>query len=193
MKTKKGLIGLLGLVVLLIGGIYALADSETTTLTFVIPSEVDHSISYTSPCSTSVFYFIESDSNKNGTQTHINVTDASSNPCQNVSTASMTINNIGSVNVNVTTNITDSALPSGITLKVAQNDTGYESTCSGPPVNETDCASITYGAAVTVITDLTAQTGTDDLWWWVDMSNFNNGVATTGITRTLSTHGTDNS
>lgn len=192
--SKKRLIGAIGVLVYLIGISAVLADTEETTVTFVIPTSIDHSVAYGASCSSSLFYFVETDATKDGTQGGLNVTSdaAGANKCQNTTLSAMTISNVGSVNANITANFT-AALPSGITVKVGQNYTAYESSCTGPPVNESQCGNVSIGAPIVVIEDLTAQTGTDDLWWWCDMSDFNSGVATSGIARTLQTHAIDNS
>jgi hypothetical protein len=164
-----------------------LADTTSTTVTFVIPSYVAHSVSYGSTCDSSNFFFVESDAVKDGTQTKINVTTSSAGTtyCQNTTMAAMTLTSASSVAINVSGNFT-AALPSGITIKAAHNWSGYEAgACTGTAANTT-CVSVSNNNAL-LKGNLATPGGTQNIWWWCDMSSFNSGVATTGVTRTLQT------
>lgn len=186
----KKFLFVLGLVAFF-GLAFVFADTEQTTVTFVIPASVDHSLSYGGTCSASNFYFVEVDATKDGTEDMVNVTSDTSGvaQCQNATIGGITINNVGSVNVNVTANFTAS-LPSGVTFKIAQANAGYQASCGGT-VSTSTCADIST-TAVLVAEDVTAQSGTQELWLWADMSNFNGGVATTGVARTLDTNAVQN-
>lgn len=193
MKYKTKIYGLI-ISILAIFALLVWADTETTTVTFVIPSEIDHSISYGGSCSSANFYFVENDGSLDGTQARINLTsdanpwtsEGASNTCQNSTVAGITITNSGSSVINVSMN-TSTSLPSGTGLKAALADAGYEATCSGTATTST-CVDVIYGAAVQVAGDLSAQGGTEDVWVWANMSNFNSGVAGSD-TETLQSHG----
>ncbi len=187
MKTLRQILAILA-IMLWVGLVYA--DIETTTVTFVIPSSTEHSVAYGGSCSSSNFYFVENDTTKDGSQTMINATadTGATSSCQDGSTSAITVSNAGSSIINVSANFTV-ALPSGITVKAANATAGYESSCSGT-VTATTCADIPNGASVILAKNMAAQTGTADIWIWVDMSSFNSGVATSGIARTMQTHGT---
>ncbi|MBU1020421.1 MAG: hypothetical protein KJ847_04340 [Firmicutes bacterium] len=153
------------------------ADVEQTTVTFVIPTDIDHSVSYGGACSSANFYFVESDGNKDGTQAQINVTsdDAGTLPCQNETTSGLILSNLGSVNVDIVANVT-AAYPAGSNLKAATADAGFEVECTGT-VDAATCADIPFGVPVALASALTAQTGTEEIWIWANMTNFNAGVA----------------
>lgn len=165
-----------------------LADTETTTVTFVIPSSVDHSLTYGSSCSSTLFYYVETDTTKDGTLNMINASSDTSgaSPCQTAGQGAFTVNNLGSASINVTMNFS-SALPSGISVKSANASGGYEAQCTSTIAGLTACVNITNGAGARLIDNLEGQTGTVEIWTWVDMSNFNGGLATTGISREMNT------
>ena len=175
-------------IVLLLMVAFVLAESDSTTVTFVIPASVSHSLSYGGSCSSSNFYFVEGDATIDGTQAGINATSdsAGSNLCENATVAGIVISNIGSVNVNMTANFT-AALPTGVVMKVSLNASGYQASCTGTVPTTAVCANVST-TAVTIVNSLTAVSGTQNTWWWTDFSNFNSGVATTGIARTLNTN-----
>ena len=173
----------------------ALADLQTTTVKFIIPSSVSHSIGYAGSCGSSDFAFLESDGTKDGTQTEINVTQGDGTECQNGSTSAITITNNGNDYINITLNFT-SALPSGVTVKASNSSNGYESTCS---LTEADipvsgqCKIVNNTVDALLSYNLTASS-TEDVWLWADFSSFNSGLATGagGITRTLQTNAIKN-
>lgn len=185
MKWKN--ISIVAMLAMLICSMMAIADTEQTTVTFVIPSQIDHSVAYGGACSSANFYYVETDATKDGNMEAINVTsdDAGTLACQTAAIAAITLNNLGSVNVNIVANMT-AAYPDGVVLKAASAAAGYETVCSGTVAAGT-CAYIINGVGVTLVAGLTAQTGTEEIWIWGNFSNFNAGVATTGIARTLET------
>ena len=167
----------LGVILMIALTTSVLANTVSTTVTFVIPSSVVHSVSYGASCSSSNFYFVENDATINGVQTAINVSSdsAGTSPCQDGTNPSMILNNIGSVSIDVAANFT-TALPTGVTVKTASTAGGYSGATTVP-----------HGAAVSIATSIAAQTGTQDKWWWADFDNYNSGAATSQ-TRTLNTH-----
>lgn len=185
---KKTLLLLTSVIALLIVAGVVLADTESTTVTFVIPTSVDHSISYgtvAATCSSANFFFVESDAIKDGTQTAINVSgNVNGDLCQNSSVSATVINNVGSVNVNVSANFT-AALPAGVTVKAKQ---GSSPSLPCPGSEYATATTVPNGAAVLIAQNISAQVGNAKVCWWADFSNFNGGVATTGITKTLTTH-----
>lgn len=82
---------------------FAFADTETTTFTWVVPEDKTHSIGYGGSCSTSAFYFVESnavlDNDIDGNADQILPYDSQSGgaACQSDSVAAMTITNTGNV------------------------------------------------------------------------------------------------
>lgn len=185
-KKIRGILTV-GSIALLLLAIFVIADTESTTVTWVIPSQVDHSIAYGEACSSANFYFVENDAVIDGTQAKLNLTSDSAgvNLCQTNDTAGMVISNVGSVNINITANMS-TVLPAGVGLKAANASDGYEVICSGVS-NSTACVDIIFGAAVIIANDIPAQIGTKEVYLWGNMTNFNAGIAGSD-TETLETH-----
>jgi hypothetical protein len=176
--TKNMAKALLTLIALVSVISFAAADIEQTTVTFVIPSTIDHSLSYGGTCSSANFYFVEEDASIDGTQAKINASSdsAGSNMCQDAGTAGIVITNDGSTAVDVVMNMS-TAYPAGTNLKVAQADAGYQAVCDGTADSD-GCADIpALSAGVTVAASVAGQGGTQELWLWANMSNFNSGIS----------------
>ena len=169
------------------------ADTRQTTITFKVPVSVAHSIAYRTPCSATVFYFIENDSTIDGTQTAINVCDAAGTTfCYDSSQdngAPMNLTNDGNVNVNVSADTNWTV--ANVVLKVGQNRTGYraDANCLQEPPT-TNCTIINSTRTQKIITNLPA-TGSDKqaLWWWADFSSFGAGSSITN-TSNMTTNAT---
>lgn len=167
---------------------FAVAEADTYTVTWVIPSSVAHSASYGGACDSTKLYFTDEDSTSDGTMAKINVSsdaDANSAYCQDAASGVITLTNNGNTDINITAKIS-SAL-SGVTLKMATAYAGYEANCSGAVADAT-CANI--NATFVLLEPNLAAAGTEEFWMWTDMSNFNSGAATSGITRTMTTNAT---
>ncbi|MFH1239819.1 MAG: hypothetical protein V1672_01255 [Candidatus Diapherotrites archaeon] len=108
------------LMVLMILGSFVLADLQETTVSWVVPSSVSHSVGYPGGCDTTNFFFVEHDVTIDGTQTKIipKTTAVGDVNCQTDSAAgeAMSITNAGNVTVDVNMVIT-SSLFTGVTLK----------------------------------------------------------------------------
>lgn len=163
------------------------ADDQTTTVTFVIPSSISHTVFYGQSCSDSAFYFVDEDGTYDGSMAKINVSSdstANANWCQNVTSAGMLLDNTGNDEVNFTAKW-DSDL-AGIDLIAGINWSSYGTECDGiPGYAAGNCTNITDSS--TLIANNSGSGTNTSIWWWVIMDNFNSGAATTGITRTLTT------
>lgn len=155
-----------------------LADTQTFTVTFSIPSSISHSLSYGSvvgegTCSNSIFYFREGDGTIDGSQGMINVSDASGNACQNTTVSALSITNNGNTAVNVTEMM--NATVTGVVVRVSQQATQISNTssCIGIGANQ-GCANIT-AVPITVVYGL-ASSGTANLWHWADFSSADVGA-----------------
>ena len=186
---RKTVFTLLG-IILMLGTVIVLADTQFTKITFVIPSSVSHSLAYGGACDENKFFFVENDGSYQGTQARINVTSdnvgwtTSGTGCQD-GEASIVITNSGTVAVNMSVN-TSAAFPAGTGLKVALADAGYEADCTDT-VSTTTCADVIYGTAVNVSLAL-APSVTRDLYFFGNMSDFNSGVAVESEVINLTTH-----
>lgn len=163
-------------VFVLIGALLAmpvLADEQTFTVTFSIPSSISHSLSYGTvdgTCTNSVFYFRESDGTIDGSQTHINASDASGQACQNGTVSALTVTNGGNANINVSELY--NATVTGVDVYVSQSGANMESVCADDPV--ADCVTLSTSPA-TVATDVAASSSVD-LWHWANFSNADLGA-----------------
>ncbi|MCK4715120.1 MAG: hypothetical protein KAT35_06065, partial [Candidatus Aenigmarchaeota archaeon] len=65
----------------------------------------------------------------------------------------------------------------------------FEASCSGPPPSTTTCVEFdnSDGATAKAVTLNITASGSDDVWWWANFTNFNEGISTT-TTRTLQTN-----
>jgi hypothetical protein len=86
------------------------AATTTTTMTWVVPTNKSHTATYGAACSTSAFYFVESDANHDGLDYDGNATQVRPNSstnggaatkCQSSTLAPILITNNGNVTVNV--------------------------------------------------------------------------------------------
>ncbi|MCX8190513.1 MAG: hypothetical protein N3F05_04805 [Candidatus Diapherotrites archaeon] len=147
MEIKVKLIGYLSVAVaLLLALSMVYADTQQTTLTWVIPANVTHALTYGGSCSTSAMYFVESNALEgatpiNGTASKIPPYNAASggSSCQDgTNKVAITIHNQGNVPFDINARIT-TTLETGVTLKAwLSNGThcgtngmgGWEATCS---------------------------------------------------------------
>jgi hypothetical protein len=202
MRVSKKLLATILVLSICAFGYVVLADTNSVTVTFVIPSQVSHTISYGGACSASLFYFVENDTTKNGYQNATNVSSDTTGTgafCQSDTVSGMTLNNVGSSTANITANFT--SLPAGITVKVSNVSIGWNWTCnddyrcnndcvgSSGMENKGNCSTVNATKNQLLRGNMVAMTGTQKIWWWADMANFNSGVATTGVTATLTTTG----
>lgn len=190
MSSKK----MIGLVVLLTVCLSAVvfADTQTTTLSWVIPSSVSHTLSYGGGCSTSAMYFVEDDSSANGTDTMVlpkegsSVSDAN---CQSSSVSAITVNNGGNVIIDVNASITTS-LESGVTLKGWLGSTGcgtngvggWEASCSNAGSDDSTVATtstcVSIGdSSLQVLADV-AVSGSSQLCLAADFTGLSEGTTT---------------
>ena len=88
------------------------ATENDTTMTWVVPSNVSHTLAYGAACSSSEFYFVEdtctfdSDVDGNGAKCLPQTTSAGGTACQSVTVAGITVTNNGNVAVNIDGNFT---------------------------------------------------------------------------------------
>ena len=190
-KTKSKMeFGVIFSIFLMLFVSLAVADTKDTTVSFIIPSSISHAIGYAASCSSSDFAFVENDGTYDGTQTQINITQIDGTVCQTDSVSGLNITNNGNTEINVTFKFT-SALPANVTVKSSLAYGGYESSCT---LGATDtpttgaCHNITTTEAL-VANNIAELGGTDDIWMWADMANYNSGVAGT-IARTMRSNAT---
>lgn len=140
----------------------AYADTQTTTFTFVVPSNVAHTLSYGGSCSNSAFYFRGDNAGDGTALVPYNAASAGS-ACQST-TPGIVINNAGNVAINMTAEF--DALPNGVVVWTADTNGGAE-------VQSWSNVSVT---AKTIATNI-ATSGTHDVFVYTNMTNFNSGVA----------------
>jgi hypothetical protein len=188
MRALRALI--LGLVLLCLSAM-VLADTDETTLSWVIPANVSHTLSYGGSCSSSAMYFIEDDASPDGSDTQLLPYDADSagSPCQSVSVAAITISNNGNVTTDVNASVT-STLETGVTLKLwlgssgcgASGLGGYEGSCSKSGADDsnvpTTAACVSIGdSSKQIVADLAAS-GSQQLCLAADFSSLSQGTTT---------------
>ncbi len=144
---------ILTIAIFLIGfSLIVFADTQTTTLSWVIPSSVAHTLGYGGGCSTDAMYFVESnavlDSDIDGNCSQVVPYDAESagSTCQSDSAAPITVTNGGNIPIDVNVSIT-TTLETGVTLKGWLGDDttycgtngigGWEVTCSVVALDDT--------------------------------------------------------
>jgi hypothetical protein len=177
MKQLNGIIGIaFGLLLLTTT---AFADTNTWTVTFKIPAAVAHTNAFKSPCSSSVFFFVEADATKDGTQTVINVSNSDASVyCQDGTDPAMNITNSGNAAINVSANVT-AALPANLTLKASKIAGGYIELCTNAEPPTTGCVSwnVTTYSTQRVLASNLAIGATQGIFWWTDMANYRSGAA----------------
>lgn len=173
-----------------------IADEQSTTITYVIPSSIAHSLSYGviggSSCSSGAFYFREEDSTTDGYQNNINVTDASGNYCQNQTVDAITFNNDGNDAINLSVSL-DSAPLSGVVTRVGQNWTSFPASgCSLTQlITPTDCVNVT-NSEVLLFTNMAAA-ASNTTFWQANFTNANVGAGAGqagSATRTMTSNAT---
>jgi hypothetical protein len=161
MRIRNSIIGALLIVGLLLVPL-ASASTTTTTFTFVVPSNIAHTLSYGGSCSTSAFYFV---GDASGDGTNLVPRDAASggSACQST-TPGLTINNGGNVAIDVTGEF--ASLPAGVTVWTADTNGGAE-------VQSWTSASTSAKQIAATI----AASGTHETWVYANLTSFNSGVA----------------
>jgi len=188
MKAYKAI--LVGLALLFVSAM-AFADTDDTTLSWVIPASVSHTLSYGGSCSSSAMYFIENDASPDGTDTQLIPYDAASagSVCQSSGVAAITITNNGNVTTDVNASVT-STLESGVTLKLwlgssgcgASGLGGYEASCSATGMTDATVPSTSTCVSVgdttrQVVADLAAS-GSQQLCLAADFTGLSQGTTT---------------
>ena len=148
-----------GLIMIFFAVLVYAATENNTTMTWVVPSNISHSLTYGGACDSSNFYFVEdtctqdSDIDGNGSQCVPQTTSAGGTDCQDATTIPITINNNGNVAINVDANFDAefAGVDVNIVLKVWMSDGpgcgasglgGYEAPCTisgATPVTSTAC------------------------------------------------------
>lgn len=113
-------------------GTVASANVVTTTMTWYVAAAASISVAYGSPCSSSAFFFVESnaqfdnDSDGNAARIVPSSTRAADANCQSSSQAGMTVSNTGTASTNVDANFASAFAGAdiNIVLKVWQGSTG---------------------------------------------------------------------
>ena len=140
----------------------AKANTQTTTFTFVVPSNIAHSLSYGGSCSNSAFFFV-GDNSGNGTNLVPRTAATGGSACQDTNPG-ITINNNGNIAIDVTGEF--NTLPSGVTVWTANSDGG----------EETQTWTSASTSAKSIASSISVS-GDHELWVYVNMSNFNSGEA----------------
>ncbi len=146
------------------------ADTDTTVMTWVVPSNFSHSIAYGGSCNNTSFYFIESnseDSDIDGNGGRILPYNASAGgtACQSATVAGMTITNNGNVAINLDANFVTNFSGADVNAKLkvwmgtgsgfcgTGGLGGYAHPCtvvtSTSPVTATTCRDFNSGNATT--------------------------------------------
>lgn len=171
----------------------AFADVDQTTVSWVVPTNIAHTITYANSCSTSAFYFVETDATQDGDMNKIIPANdvAGDNNCQDGSSLmAMSIKNDGSVTTDVNMSFT-SSLQAGVRFIVWLGDgthcgtngrVGWEDVCTKTGISDatvpTTSACTSIGDAnKQIIADLTQGT-TQGLCFAADFENVAAGTNT---------------
>jgi hypothetical protein len=183
-KLTKALMALFVLTVVSVG---AAADSQWSQVSWFTAESVAHSISYgvynaSLACSQTALYYVEP-APIDGDETKLNATTDSTGSylCQNDSQGAIVVNNDGSVGINVTAAFNQ--ITSGVSMKIATANAGWEGTCSGTcDAGSCDlsanCLALSTGD-VQIAYNL-AQNASQEYYLWAD---FNNVVGTVAPTK----------
>ncbi|MFH0714758.1 MAG: hypothetical protein V1847_03115 [Candidatus Diapherotrites archaeon] len=193
-----------------------IADTATTTMTWVVPSAKAHTITYGAACSTSNFYFVESDAWDgnaviDGNAVLIRPNSSSSGGvttrCQGDKLAPIRINNTGNVTEDINADM-NAALTgtdfNSLVLKVwmgtgvgcgageadANGYGGWEANCSATgPVTETTCYAFNAAHAVTsiLLIDNLPSGDTNQICFSGDFNGVRGGVASGSFQRIFTT------
>ncbi len=176
--------------------VYAAVENNTT-MTWVVPSNVSHSLTYSGACSSSDFYFVEdqcaqdSDIDGNGSQCVPQTTSAGGTSCQDATTIPITITNNGNVGINVDANFTAefAGADVNIVLKVWMSDGpgcgasglgGYEAPCTitgATPVTSTACRRYNQTNETTAAQRIVSALGAGDTNGMCFSGDFNTSVS----------------
>ncbi|MEK6970388.1 MAG: hypothetical protein AABW68_01685 [archaeon] len=171
MKSRT-LLSSIVLLFLVFGTFASAADLSTTTMTWVVPTIKSLSVAYGSPCTSSAFFFVESnaqydnDADANWARAVPQATrvGAGDTNCQSSSQAAMTVTNNGNTVVNVDGNF--SAALSGadlnIILKVWQGSTGCGTAGLGGWERPCSVSSTTSAPGTTTCKEFSLFSGVDN-------------------------------
>lgn len=195
MKTKILVSLVFGLFLLSAIALPNFAKAATTqpwTVTFKIPTSVAITNTYNSPCSDSVFFFVENDGTYDGTQTQVNASDAAAATfCEIDGSAAFDVANGGNAPTDIFINFT-TALPAGVTFKISQVASGFgvAGVCDSAAPPTTGCIAISATNTTTAykIANDVAAAGNMSFHTWVTMASFNAGAAGE-VARTAQTTG----
>lgn len=165
---------------------FVFADQDTTTFTWVVPSNKAHTITYGGSCSTSAFYFVEGsagsvDTDIDGNADKILPTSDSAGTsfCQSDSVASMLITNTGNVTEDINAFFTemDVNLQAGVFMGTGSGCgsgglAGWQSNCEvvgvDSPVTQSTCRDFNASADTgsVMLIDNLAASDTNQLCWF---------------------------
>jgi len=174
----------MALVVLLAAAGSAAADTKWSQVSWYVAYSVAHSITYgvynsTLACSQTALYYVEP-TPINGVQTKINAStdQTGAYPCQNLTQGALTIHNDGSVGLNISANFNQ--ITTGVRPKIATDDAGWETSCSGT-CDSGSCDLSANCVALNMSDQLIkynlAQNTSQQYWLWADFK----GVAGTAV------------
>jgi len=180
-RTTSIIASVFSIFIVLLAGL-AIADSITTSVRFVIPSNTAFAIavpsndSFISSGSTDALLFNSSLTSANGL--NATTTDGVQNSTQSI----FRYRNDANQNLNITLAFGSNPACSGgtIEVKVANASTGYKDSCTDLAIaNQTDCVNITT-TTVVIINDLPfSGADTMDIWLWSDYNTCTAGLDTT--------------
>ena len=178
---------LFGAVFLLLLAGFVLADTITTSVRFVIPSNVAFAIAIPANSSTFVasgstdqIVFNTSLQSSNGV--NASVIQSGLTHFQNANVAIFLYRNDGNQDINITQTLSATPTCTGgsLELKAANSSTGYENSCSSnTTLNTTNCINITIGNQAKVVIGL-PDTAPDNIsiWMWADFNTCDVGLDT---------------
>jgi len=179
MNGRKKLV-ITGILFFIFLSLYVIADQQTATMTWVVPSAKSHSVAYGGSCSSIAFFFpedqatLDSDIDGNAAMILPQQDRVGTAACQASDTAGMTIKNTGTSSINIDANFS-AAGDANTWLKVwsgtgsgcgTNGMGGWEFLCSqtgntAGPVFTTGCKDFNTGNATTATT-LIASLGNGD-------------------------------
>lgn len=159
-----------------------LTDYQWSTISWFVAETVAHSVAYgiynnTLACSQTALYYVEP-SPQNGFVKKLNASTDQTGTygCQNSTQGVLRITNTGTVGINISAQFNQ--VTSGVTMKVATANVGWQSSCAGI-CNKTVCnlaaACLKLNTTSVSIKFNLAQNASQAYWMWADF----NGVAGT--------------
>ena len=173
---------LYALAVLMVAAGAAAADTQWSQISWFTAETVAHSISYgvyneTYACSQTALYYVEKPP-INGIAVKLNAStdQAATYYCQNTTQGAIKINNDGSVGINVSAQFNQ--ITTGVRVKAATANNGWESACSGTCGAggcDLSAACIQLSTSPAQVAYNLAQNSSQEYWLWADFK----GVAGT--------------